>query len=423
MNIISVLNFRYKLQDFCYKAATFVTFGGNETIVVDILPRSGALPVCSICHKPAQKSGYISTHARMFRFVSIWDIPVEFRYRMRRCYCSHCNKRVVEEVPWAHGKMQTCKPLDVLIAKTAKEASWQKTKEAFDVSWKTVSRSVSTIVEEGLKKRNLDNVTAIGVDEVAWKTGHEYITLVYQIDKSKRRLLWIGQDRTKATLEAFFDEMESESPGFASRLEVICSDMWQAYRTVCAIRAPQAKNVLDKYHIMTFFSKAMDDIRRAEVKRLGNSDRGKVLVHSRFVLLKRREHLTEKGQFKLKELMRLNTKPYKAYLLIEQFCLFWDCMSVEEARKFFLRWYRTVRRTRQTELKKIAENLRNNLELLLNYFRTGKQYSSGIVEGQNRIVNLVIRKAFGFRSFKITQVALFHSLGGLKMPEVYSKFA
>ena len=66
--------------------------------------------------------------------------------------------------------------------------------------------------------------------------------------------------------------------------------------------------------------------------------------------------------------------------------------------------------------------LQNHRELLLNYFITGKQYNSGIVEGLNRKINLTIRKGFGYRSFKVFQIAIYHQLGELPEPEMTHRF-
>jgi len=87
----------------------------------------------------------------------------------------------------------------------------------------------------------------IGVDEIAWRKGHKYKTLVYQIDSHRKRLLWIGDERTEMTLHGFFDEFGCER---SARLEYICSDMWKAYLNVIADRASQAIHILDRFHIV-----------------------------------------------------------------------------------------------------------------------------------------------------------------------------
>src|SRR5205814_6094233 len=106
--------------------------------------------------------------------------------------------------------------------------------------------SVEWIVEWGLANRDLSGVTAVGVDELLWRKGHQYVTVVYQIDTHAKRLLWVGRDRTLATLYRFFQEFGEER---TKLLEFICSDMWKPYISVIAAKASQALHVLDRFHI------------------------------------------------------------------------------------------------------------------------------------------------------------------------------
>ena len=82
--------------------------------------------------------------------------------------------------------------------------SWAEVAAAFQTSWENVFRSVEMVVTWGLARRDLDSVTSIGVDEVLWHRGYKFLTVVYQIDEGRRRLLRVGRDRTVKTLLRFF---------------------------------------------------------------------------------------------------------------------------------------------------------------------------------------------------------------------------
>ena len=102
------------------------------------------------------------------------------------------------------------------------------------------------IVAYGLANRSIEGVEALGIDEVQYKNGHTYMTLVYQIDKGARRLLWVGKDRTKSTLRKFYADMWHIDRKFRKNIKVICSDMWKAYLHVIKEKTPQAINVLSR---------------------------------------------------------------------------------------------------------------------------------------------------------------------------------
>ena len=79
-------------------------------------------------------------------------------------------------------------------------------------------------------------------------------------------------------------------------------------------------------------------------------------------------------------------------------------------------------RSRIEPMKKIAKTLRGHRQLILNYFHAKKQFSSGVVEGLNNKAKLTMRKAYGFRTFRITEIALYHALGNLPQPHAAHRF-
>ena len=161
-------------------------------------------------------------------------------------------------------------------------------------------------------------MTHIGIDEISRKRGHVYVTNVY--DLQDKRLLWSGEGRSKATLEAFFEFLGPEK---TAAIEGICCDMWQPYIEVVKDRAPQAVLVFDKFHIVRHLMEALDQVRRDEIREKGPQH--KALMHkTRFIWLKNPSNLTERQAHRLGELERLNLKINRAYLLKELFRHFWE---------------------------------------------------------------------------------------------------
>ena len=227
-----------------------------------IRPRSNSKPRCSSCSKPCP--GYDSLDQRRFVFIPLWYIPVVLLYTMRRVNCPRCGIKV-EEVPWAEGKHSSCNAFRHFLASWAKRLSWKETAQCFQTSWDKVYRSVQWVVDYGLKQRELNDITALGVDEVAYRKGHHYMTLVYQIDSGSKRLLGVIKERKEDSLRGFFKEFGPEN---CSQIKVICSDMWKPYLKVAAEMLPQALNILDRFHIVKKLNEAVDQVRRDEAKRL-----------------------------------------------------------------------------------------------------------------------------------------------------------
>ena len=95
----------------------------------------------------------------------------------------------------------------------------------------------------------------------------------------------------------------------------------------------------------------------------------------------------------------------------------WDYSSPAGAGKFLDEWCRQTTRSRIGPMKKIARSLRQHRELILNYFRAQKLISSGVVEDLNNKAKVTMRKSKGFRTYRVLELALYHSLGKLPEPE------
>jgi transposase len=404
MQLQTILNHVEKNKSFVYGNVRWMNQSGLPELEVMIIPRANSRPICSGCRR--KRPGYDHLPPRKFEFVPVWQIPVFFMYALRRVDCAKCGV-TAEEVPWCQGKQTHTRTYQWFLAQWARRLSWQETARVFGTSWQRVFQAVKHAVMWGIVHDVWRDVRTLGVDEIAWRKGHSYLTMVYQLDEDRKRLLWVGQDREKKTLEKFFNCLGREQSG---RVKFACSDMWSPYVDVIAERAPQAVHVLDRFHIMRLMNKAIDDVRRAEAKQLERDGYEPILKHSRWCLLKRRENRTKRQTVKLKELLQ------------EDFQRFWEYDSPTWAGKFLDEWCTRAMRTRLDPMKKVARSLRKHRELILNWFKANGQLSAGTVEGFNNKAKLTLRKAYGFRSPETAQIALYHTLSDLPVPKFAHEF-
>ena len=414
MELITILNQCHRFRGFVYHRDRFSP--DRKVIEIDVRPRVGSAAVCSGCHQPAP--GYDHLPERRFEFIPFWGILVFLLYRMRRVNCRGCGV-VVEEVPWGDGKHQLTRAYMLFLARWARRLSWTETAEAFHTSWEKVCDAVEYVVTWGLEHRTLAPIRAIGVDEIQYAKGHKYLTLVYQIDADLTRLLWVGKERTVETFQGFFAMIGKD---LTSKIEFVCSDMWKPYLRVMRETCSQALHILDRFHIVAKMNQALDDVRAAETRKLAQAGHEPLLKKSRWCVLKRRENLTSQQKFRLRDLLRYNLQTVRAYLLKEDFQQFWDYNSPTWAGMFLDFWCYHTMRSRIEPMKKIARMLRAHRHLLLNYFKAKKQISSGRVEGLNNKAKLTMRKSYGFRTFRVLELALYHSLGKLPEPELTHEF-
>ncbi len=423
MQLKTLLNRVHPVKGFVYEKDDIV---GDEDapngwrIEVMLREREGSKGTCSCCGKAGP--GYDHMPARRFDFVPLWGVAVVLIYAMRRIDCRQCGVKV-EQVPWCEsgGKSPMTTAMTVFLARWARLLSWWQVAVMFGVSWDSVYRSVQQVVAYGLAHRDLSGIGAIGVDEVAYAKRHKYLTLVYQLDGNCRRLLHVSKGRSIKGLLRFFHLLKEAKVDYARTIKFVCSDMWQAYLTVIARKLPEALHILDRFHIVANLSKALDQVRAEEARKL-NKEGWHVLKRSRWLLLRRRKRLSGKQRFKLRQILQWDLRTVRAYLLAEGLQAMWEYRSANHAGKFLDAWCRRAMRSRLEPMKKVARSLRNHRELILNWYRARKQYNSGIVEGMNLQVKLRFRKAFGFRTFDAMETALYHQLGKLPEPQLAHRF-
>jgi len=417
MQLKTIFNRVTNYKPFVVEKVELVQFGSQPTIEITMRARENGLPTCSACGERC--GGYdTSSSSRRFDFVPLWMIPVVLVYAMRRVNCPTCGVKV-ERVPWSDDKSPMTTEYKWFLAGWARRMSWKEVSECFLVSWDRVYNAVKYAVSWGLAARGLDGIESIGIDEVQWQRGHNYQTLVYQIDEHCKRLLWIGPERTAKTLLRFFRFLGRERSG---KLRFVCSDMWRAYLKVVAKRAPQAVHVLDRFHVMQKMSKAIDQVRAAEAKQMKQDGYEPLLTGSRWLLLKRPENLSETQAVKLNELLQYNLKSVRSHLMKEDFQQFWSYTYPAWAGRFLDAWCTRAMRSKIDPMKKLAKTLRGKRELLLNWFRADGKLSSGAVEGFNNKLKLITRKSYGFRTQDAYETAAYHTLAALPEPEFTHRF-
>ena len=162
----------------------------------------------------------------------------------------------------------------------------------------------------------LEGLTRIGIDELSFRKGQRYITVV--VDHDTGRLVWAAEGRDKQTVLAFFDQLGAER---AARIRLVSSDLGEWITRAVLERCPGATLCLDPYHVVALASSALDEVRREvwqQARRAGDTTGARWLKGARWALWKRPERLTERQQAKLATIEHVNRRLYRAYLLKEQ---------------------------------------------------------------------------------------------------------
>ena len=190
-----------------------------------------------------------------------------------------------------------------LVAWLTREMNITAVTRLVHISWVTVGDIVKRVVRRKLPEGRLERLYLIGLDEVSYRKGHKYISII--ADHQSGSPVWMAEGRSQATIAAFFDTL---GPERCAQLTAVSMDMSAAYFAEVQNRAPNAQIAFDPFHVVQLGNKALQEIRRTEAREHSDSNHGKVLKGARWTLLKASEDLKVHERLHLAEVARLNAR-------------------------------------------------------------------------------------------------------------------
>jgi transposase len=363
-----------------------VTFLEENTILVGVV-RCARLHRCPHCN--FRTAATYDQHPRTWRHLSLgkWRVLVSCTSHRLRC---PEHGVLNEAVPWAAPGSLFTLDFESLVAWLAREMNKTAVAALAKISWPTVGSIIERFVGRNIDKKRLDDLFVIGLDEVSYRKGHKYITVVANHDTGAP--VWMAEGRSQKVLGAFFDELGKER---GERLATVSMDMAAPYIAEVRQRAPKARIAFDPFHVVKLASEAVHEVRRTEARERKGSSEAEVLKDSRWALLKAPEKLRPEEKLKLAEVAALNSRVYRAYLLKEELRALYRCGPWAAKRHLaaFIAW---AVRSRLEPFVKLARTLGKHTEGILAAIELG--VSNGRLEGINNKIGVIKHRAYGFHS-------------------------
>ena len=196
-----------------------------------------------------------------------------------------------------------------------------------DLNWETVKDAEIRYIRGLLRKRSLDGIRRIGIDEVSYEKGHKYLTLVTDLDG--HRVIYATHGNDGRAIARFIKWLGVKR---CRRIKVVVTDMHNPYLAALRKHLPRAALVFDHFHVSKVVHDALDEIRRRIQRELSPADR-KVIKGQRYVLLRARERLTTRDQVSLQEILAANTDLTAGYVLKEAFREVFKATSLVDGRR------------------------------------------------------------------------------------------
>jgi transposase len=395
----------------------------EQLLVAHVRPQKRTRGQCGRCGRrsPDYDRG---EGRRRWRSLDLGTIQTVLEAEAPRVRCRE-HGPTVAAVPWARHAAGHTRVFDEQVAWLATQCSKTAITELMRIAWRTVGAIITRVWAdvEAVHDRFAD-LRRIGVDEISYKRGQKYLTVV--VDHDSGRLVWAAPGRERATLNRFFDALGEQR---CARITHVSADGAEWISTVVAGRCPNAVRCADPFHIVKWATEALDDVRRqawnaARSRPGGRGTRirwsrgrirqdaagaAKALKHARFALWKNPENLTTRQAAKLAWIAKTDPRLHRAYLLKEGLRLVFQ-LSYDEAVEALEAWIVWARRCRIPTFVDLQRRIVKHKASILAAIEHG--LSNGRIESVNTKIRLITRVAFGFKSPDALIALAMLNLGG-----------
>jgi len=376
---------------------------GSRSALVRLEPDQRYRPCCHACGQPAQ-----TVHSATRKFVRdlpLADFSLMLQIEYRKIWCGHCGGVRVEQLEFVDTHQRVTHRLAAYAAQLCKAGlSVEAVARHLDLDPKTVKVIDKAGLEAEFGQTTYDGMKRLAIDEIAVKKGHNYMTVVLDYDTG--RVVWMGEGRQNATIDAFFEAMPTE---VREGIEAVAIDMWEPYINAVKRWCPQADVVFDLFHVVKAFNKVIDDIRNEEYRKADAAGR-ETLKGSKYLFLKNWGNLKREGRIQLEEILALNERLNTIYWLKDLLAHIWDYYYPGWAKKMLVEWCEVARQDGHPALVKFAEKLERHRYGIISHCKHPIHTSK--LEGVNNKIKVVKRIAYGFHDLEYFALKVKQALPG-----------
>ena len=315
-------------------------------------------------------------------------------------------------VPWAEKYGRFTRWFERLAIDVMQECSVAASCEILGISWDEADGIKQRAVQRGLTRKVPQVMPRLCVDEKSVGVGQRYMTIVAEVAPGvSARVEYVGEGRKRESLDAFW---ESLSRAQRNGVEAVAMDLWEPFvlSTMAHVPGAAGKVVHDPFHLVQYMNEAVNEVRKAEHRRL-LAQGDQILTGTRQLWLYGMENVPAAAAARFDQVKEINLQTSRAWAIKEVFRSFWLCTDAVEARRHFDQWYGWAIRSRLAPVKKVARMFKRHLANILTFFT--HRLTNGPIEGLNNKIQGLIKKAFGYRNHeRFKNDVLFH-LGGLDL--------
>lgn len=349
--------------------------------------------ICPHCQQISQEQRGVSD-ALLIRDLDVIGKRCWLVHSVPRYWCGNCQCSFVERVAWRASGYTYTQRYEAAIYQRTRQESLAAIAQSEGLSEDAVQAIFTRWAQRQLSARGYPLVKILCLDEIAPHKGHGSYQLIISAPELGC-VLDVLEDRLKVNLTKWFTERGKD---WCAHVEFCCADMWEPYHDAAAECLPTAKQVVDRFHVMTNLNEALTKVRRS-LQKQANEEAKRLLKGSRWLLLKNPENLSDEQKQQLAQLLDAFPELKLCYQLKEEFRTWFNTIQDREsAAKMLDQWLLKLSSASATALDSFASTVTNWRERILNYF--DGRHSNGFAEGVNHKIKLILRRGYGYRNFQ-----------------------
>jgi len=372
------------------------TIEGENSIILRARPLK-RIHFCSKCS--SKKIIYKGKRLKSFWLPRIGSKKCILEVEIPRLKCHNCQAIRWLKLPFADGKKRVTKAFAQFALELLQFGTVKHVAKFLGVSWDTIKEIHKRHLRKTYRKIPYKELRYLSIDEISLRKGHNYMTIVFDIETG--RIIYAVEGRSSADISPFLKRLRNK----AKTLKAISIDMSNAYIKAVKEQLPNVDVVFDHFHAVALMNKALDELRKEEFE-MNRKAGYQTLKGNRFLLLRNYESLDPLKRKGLGQLLQVNDRLARAYILKEQFRMFWLKHHRKTAVRFFCQWALDVFESGIEPMIRACRTLIRYWEGLTNYFK--HRISNGRAEGINNKIKTLKRQAYGFRDIEYFKLRLYH---------------
>ncbi len=362
---------------------------------------------CPECGKPCGLHDHEAE--RVWRHLDSLQFQTFLHARIPRIRCEEHGVRQIR-VPWAEPRSRFTALFETFAITVLQHTDVRGAARILRVSWDEAHGIMERAVARGLLRRKLEVPTRLGVDEKALAPRHRYATILVDLAAPRgAHVVELAEGRSK---ESLLRCLGTFSLTQLERVEAVAMDMWEPYAQVVRRFIGGEKIVFDRFHIMMHMNRAVDHVRRHENRTL-RADGDNSLVGSKHLWLYGRENIPDRHTERFSELQAANLRTARAWAIKEMLRDLWDRSSLGAAKRWYSRWRKWASRCNLSPVVKAREPSIGICPMVLTYFT--HRVTNAASEAINSTIQMIKKRAYGFRSFSNFRTAVLFRCGGLNL--------